>query len=89
MTTILLQLPTPIACRVVSSDLPKGMTPNGRKGTCIAWWMSEDMCMWNVCFDETGELVWVPMAEIRLRPNWSAGRRFSESTTAAPSAPQE
>jgi len=80
MTTILQQLRSPIAVRVVATELPKGMTENERKGLCIAWWMSEDVCLWLVCFDVTGELVWVPMAEIRLRPNWSAGRRFNESS---------
>jgi hypothetical protein len=79
MSTKLKQLEIPIEVKVVSADLPKGMTETNRKGLCLAWWMTEDSCLWLVCFHETGELVWVPMAEIRLRPNWSASRRYSET----------
>jgi hypothetical protein len=76
MTTKLLQLAAPLPVTVVSHDLPTGMTPNPRRGACIGWWMTEESCLWLVVFDATGELVWVPMAEIRMPPNWSGGRRY-------------
>lgn len=79
MTTKLLQLDEPIEVRVVSADLPKGMTQSARKGFCIAWWATVDTHLWLVVFDDTGELVWVPMHEIRMRPNWTSGRRFAEA----------
>lgn len=90
MTVKLQQLAEPIEVRVVSSSLPKGMTACNRLGSCIAWWMSEETCLWLVSFDQTGELVWVPMAEIRLRPNWTARRRFVDGAErAAPVQPAE
>lgn len=63
---------------VTSSTLPKGVTTKDRRGTCLAWWIVEDTrCSWLIVFDETGELVWVPMKEIRLQPNWTDGRRYT------------
>lgn len=73
----MLELRVPIAVYVVSDTLPDGVKAESRKGTCIAWWMTEEVCLWLVCFDETGELVFAPMSEIRMRPNWSVGRRYS------------
>jgi hypothetical protein len=72
----LIQLPVPIAVLVVSDTLPKGVTTTSRRGYAIGWLTTEEQCLWNVAFDETGELVWVPMREVRLRSNWSVGRRL-------------
>jgi len=71
------ELATPLPVEVTSTDLPRGVRPNSRKGTCIAWWCDEETHSWLVCFDQTGELVWVPMSEIKMRANWSNGRRYT------------
>lgn len=73
-----MQLPVPVQVKVVSVTLPSGVTATDRRGMCLAWWMTDEQCLWLVAFDETGELVWVPMKEVRLRQNWSAGRRFKK-----------
>jgi hypothetical protein len=62
---------------VTSDTLPKGVSETNRRGTALAWWIVEDArCSWLVVFDETGELVWVPMKEIKLQANWTDGRRY-------------
>jgi hypothetical protein len=72
----LLQLPVPLEVTVVAETLPQGVKTKSRKATCLGWWMTDEICLWNVVFHETGELCWVPMKEIRMRANWSAGRRY-------------
>jgi hypothetical protein len=62
---------------VTSLTLPKGVTATNRKGSCIAWWMDEETHSWLIVFEETGEMVWVPMKEVRLQKNWSDERRYS------------
>jgi hypothetical protein len=73
---MIIELRAPLPVLVTALDLPKGVGTKSRKGTCVAWWMTPEDCLWLVVFDETGELVWAPMREIRLRANWSAGRRY-------------
>ena len=72
----LVQLTVTLAVTVVSGTLPKGVGSVSRKGLCVAWYMNAEDCLWLVAFDETGELVWVPQREVRLRASWSLGRRF-------------
>lgn len=73
----IIQLHPELPVTVVARDLPVGVTPNNRKGVCIAWWLEKDTHLWLICFDETGEFVWVPIHEIRMAPSWSDGRRYS------------
>lgn len=70
------QLPVPLQVQVIASTLPNGVVSASRRGLCIAWWMTEETCLWLTAFDETGELVWVPQREVLMRSNWSAGRRY-------------
>jgi hypothetical protein len=62
---------------VTSSTLPKGMTDTeNRKGICLAWCCRQgDNDQWLIVLDETGEMAWVPMPEVRLQSSWSDYRR--------------
>lgn len=72
----LIELKNRLPVIVTSSTLPTGVTETNRRGTTLAWWVGEDFHLWLIAFDETGDLVWVPMKEIRLLANWSDGRRY-------------
>ena len=76
--TTLYQIPMPYAVEVFATTLPKGVLTESRRGHAVAWWMTTDDCLWMVVFDDTGEVVWVPQYELRLRSNWSLGRRRHE-----------
>lgn len=69
------ELHTRLPVCVLSATLPTGVVTKSRKGTCLAWDTDAEICLWLVCFDETGELVWVPMREIKLRKCWTHNRR--------------
>jgi hypothetical protein len=73
---MVMQLETTLPVEVVSTTLPKNVNTQSRRGSCIAWWLDEHEHLWLVCFDETGEFVWVPMKEIRMQPSWTDNRRY-------------
>jgi hypothetical protein len=76
MTNPITELQNPILVQVVSKTLPFGVTESNRRGQCIAWYSTLEEHQWLVVFDETGEFVWVPIREIRMRPSWSNERRY-------------
>lgn len=71
------ELRSPLPIEITGTTLPRGMSPvRCRSGKCIAWWCTTEEHLWLVCMDETGEFVWVPMAEVRMARSWSNGRRY-------------
>lgn len=71
------ELATRLPVFVTAKTLPRGVVTKDRNGMCIAWWTGEESHHWLVCFNETGELVWVPMNELTMKHNWSDGRRYN------------
>lgn len=49
----------------------------------------EHSLLWVVGLDDTGEVWCVPNSEVRMQPNWSAGRRLHDTGREATGAPQE
>jgi hypothetical protein len=80
--SVIHELATPRPVEVTSATLPRGVTTTDRRGSCVAWWLDEESHYWLVCFDETGEFVWVPMHEIKAQSNWSGGRRYARANRA-------
>lgn len=74
---MIIELKSKIPVVVMSKTLPKGVAESNRKGLCLAWnCLDGANDQWLVVFNETGELVWVPMTEIRLQESWSDNRRY-------------
>lgn len=72
------ELKTPLPVEIMSKDMPRGMAPNNRRGVCIAWWVDQEWHQWLVCMDDTCEMVWVPMQQIRMQDSWTHRRRHKE-----------
>lgn len=77
------ELATPLPVEITAADLPRGVRATVGKGICIAWWVDGEAHDWLVVLDQTGECVWVPMKEVKLRESWSNGRRYSREEKAA------
>lgn len=60
----------------LNPPLPLTTTSKGR-GYAVAvidYGLEHDL-LWVVALDDSGEIWCVPNAEVRMQPNWSAGRR--------------